>query len=539
MARPPQPWIGRSNPTDPRAANDYSSVQNAGLDECVTANANATASTFNNEKAFFDCADAKVAALAAAGGQPAAQPGATAAADWTQNPTDQRASNDYSGIANAGWDDCVAANADASSPSFNNETAFFDCADAKVAALAAAGGQPAAQPGATAAADWTQSPTDQRANNDYSGIANAGWDDCVAANADASSPSFNNETAFFDCADAKVAALAAAGGQPAAQPGATAAADWTQSPTDQRASNDYSGIANAGWDDCVAANADATSPSFNNETAFFDCADAKVAALAAAGGQPDAANAGGQDAGSYDPNTDPAYSSLPADVLVTCNRDTSCLDAAVSQASSANAQAADPRAANDYSALPMGYLSTCAQDYGEGSSPYYDCLDAAVQQEAANAQQAPAADPRAANDYSALPMGYLSTCAQDYGEGSSPYYDCLDAAVQQEAANAQQAPAADPRAANDYSALPMGYLSTCAQDYGEGSSPYYDCLDAAVQQEAVNAQQPPATDQTTGQEPGSDRATVLYQEAHDYCVGQLQLADGSQEYTDCYYAYPN
>ncbi len=38
-------------------------------------------------------------------------------------------------------------------------------------------------------------------------------------------------------------------------------------------------------------------------------------------------------------------------------------------------QPVDQRLNNDYSALPMGYFSSCASDYGEGSSRYYDCLD--------------------------------------------------------------------------------------------------------------------------------------------------------------------
>ena len=42
-----------------------------------------------------------------------------------------------------------------------------------------------------------------------------------------------------------------------------------------------------------------------------------------------------------------------------------------------------------------------------------------------------------------------------------------------------------------------------------------------------------------GQEPGWDRADVFYQPAYDHCVGTLGLADGSPEYGECYFAYPN
>lgn len=220
-----------------------------------------------------------------------------------------------------------------------------------------------------------------------------------------------------------------------------------------------------------------------NSPAYFDCLDqARMNALEELDDQADAANTNamaGQHNGTADPNADPAYSWLPEDVLQTCNRDVSCLDAAVSQASRANAQATDPRANDDYGALAMGVLTTCANDHGEGSPPYYDCLDVAM-----NALTA--GDVRAGWDWSDLDDQEKLGC-ETYGSGTASYYDCLENVRAQKSAQNNNASAAD----------------------------------AGVQ------------------EPGADRATVFYQPAYDYCVGQLNLAEGTDEYSTCYFAYGN
>ncbi len=56
--------------------------------------------------------------------------------------------------------------------------------------------------------------------------------------------------------------------------------------------------------------------------------------------------------------------------------------------------------------------------------------------------------------------------------------------VADEGPNMAPAPGVDPRSTKDYSALPMGYFSTCAADFGEGSAGYYDCLDDGLVREA-------------------------------------------------------
>lgn len=91
-------------------------------------------------------------------------------------------------------------------------------------------------------------------------------------------------------------------------------------------------------------------------------------------------------------------------------------------------QAADPRATKDYSSLPMGYLSTCAQDYGEDSSPYFDCLDAGVESEAINL--------RVENEFSDITPEEIDGCTT-YGYGSDDFFTCLFAVRDNKASQGQ------------------------------------------------------------------------------------------------------
>lgn len=163
-----------------------------------------------------------------------------------------------------------------------------------------------------------------------------------------------------------------------------------------------------------------------------------------------------------------------------------CLDDFKRQAIAANP---DPRASKSYG-LGNGAYSTCTLAHGDGSRAYYDCLDAMAGGGAANTNNAPAApsaDPRASKTYN-LDMGALATCAQDNVEGTSAYFDCLDVAEANEAANnaaaapqappSAAAPAADPRAGNDYGMIDHDARKECLAQHGDGTSASFDCLDA-------------------------------------------------------------
>jgi len=285
--------------------------------------------------------------------------------------------------------------------------------------------------------DWTLAPQDPRESKDYSAVANAYWSICESANLDPNSPSYNNERAYWDCADEglRQAAAAAGSGQNQNSGAANPVADWTLAPQDPRESKDYSAVPNTYWPTCENANYDPNSPAYNNEKAFWDCADEGFRQAAAGNG------------------------AVPV---------------------------ADPRAGKDYTSLPMGYFSTCAQNYGEGSSPYFDCLDSGLVTEAANL--------RVENEFSELSPQEIDSCTPD-GYGTEAFFTCLyvmrdNKAGQQQGANGNSGTVIgqsdDPRASKDYTSLPMGYFSTCAQDHGEGSTPYFDCLDSGLLGEAVN-----------------------------------------------------
>ncbi|MCY0147221.1 hypothetical protein OEG84_05715 [Hoeflea sp. G2-23] len=548
-----------NDPQDQRLNGDYSTVPDAAWAQCETANGDANSPSYNNETMFWDCADKAVAAAAAGttAADPAADPNAdpatangaaSAAADWTNDPQDQRLNGDYSTVPDAAWAQCETANGDANSPSYNNETMFWDCADKAVAAAAAGttAADPAADPNAdpatangaaSAAADWTNDPQDQRLNGDYSTVPDAAWAQCETANGDANSPSYNNETMFWDCADKAVAAAAAGttAADPAADPNAdpatangatSAAADWTNDPQDQRLNGDYSTVPDAAWAQCETANGDANSPSYNNETMFWDCADKAVAAAAA--GTPTADPAA-------DPNADPA----------TANGATSAADW--------TNDPQDQRLNGDYSAVPDAAWAQCETANGDTNSPSYnnetmfwDCADKAVA--AAAAGVTPAADPATADpvdnssadqrmdkDYSSLPMGYFTTCGQEFGENSSPYFDCLDSGLASEAINQ--------RVASEFSDITDEEIQGCAS-YGYGSDDFFNCLYAVRDHKAAQQQQ-----QQQQQQAESDAAAANQQAEIDQRVANefpdlngeeiescASYGYGSDDFFNCLYA---
>lgn len=394
--------------------------------------------------------------------------------------------------------------------------------------------------------DWTLAPQDSRESKDYSAVANAYWSICEGANLDPNSPAYNNETAYWDCADEGLRQAAATG---------TGAAPAPAPQPDPRAANDYSLATAARQQDCGTRYPD--SP--KDDKGYYDCMDQALMDTLEE-----------LEDGPGDPGTNAA-------------------------SGNAAAQTVDPRAGKDYLSLPMGYFSTCAQDYGEGSSPYFDCLDNGMITEQANNAQ-PQVDPRSTTiDYTSLAPDVFDYCRNEAGEeeGTSGYYDCLDAGLSQASrANAQ---AVDPRAGNDWTDINEDEKLGC-ETYGFETSDYFDCFenvradkDAQYKQQLLDQQaaseqrrlaqeaadeaqrqqglidQQAAEEQQRidreyadeqlrleqeaevqrqqqaaegeGQAPGWDRATVFYKAAYDYCSGELGLADGSPEYGQCYYAF--
>jgi hypothetical protein len=244
------------------------------------------------------------------------------APDWTQNPQDSRADNDYSGVPNAYWQICETANYDANSPDYNNETAYWDCALEGLAAGADEDTaydhvQPEAQQNCLMQAG---SPADPRSNPVYNSCMLQAEDNALEALEDAGEPD----------ADANA---------------------------DPRSTKAYDTISGVAWNACWQREA-------QGQGAVYDCLDIAEA------------NAATANATTTGPDLNPggAYSALEEDVLQTCQGDVSCLDAAVSQASRANAQGIDYRLSNEFADLTDEDLRLCAGvDYG--SEDFFNCLE--------------------------------------------------------------------------------------------------------------------------------------------------------------------
>lgn len=190
---------------------------------------------------------------------------------------------------------------------------------------------------ASQAADWTLDPQDSRADNDYSAVSNDYWQICESANYDTNSPDYNNETAYWNCAEAGVA---------------TADAN-----ADVRSAKTYEAVSAESWRTCWELQS-------GGEADVYDCLDAAENEAAISG------------AISTGPDLNPGglYLGLDEDVLQTCQGDISCLDAAVSQASRAEAQAIDYRIANEFSDLAEDDIRQCDNaDYG--SEGFFNCLE--------------------------------------------------------------------------------------------------------------------------------------------------------------------
>ena len=97
----------------------------------------------------------------------------------------------------------------------------------------------------------------------------------------------------------------------------------------------------------------------------------------------------------------------------------------------------------------------------------------------------------------------------------------------------------DYRIATEYADLSLEQVQQCGGNgsgYEYGSDNFFACLDVRLSEQHANHKT--LIRQTVRSRDG-DRADVFFQEAHDYCAGQLGLAPDSPEYGDCYYGYPN
>ena len=107
---------------------------------------------------------------------------------WRDNPKGPRVDTDYPTVPDADRRACVAADEDRSSPAtYNNEKAYFDCLEKAVPPIVY----------------WRDNPKDPRGNDltVYDGIPHDDLGACIRADSDETSPTFNNEKAYYDCLD--------------------------------------------------------------------------------------------------------------------------------------------------------------------------------------------------------------------------------------------------------------------------------------------------------------------------------------------------
>jgi hypothetical protein len=487
--------------------------------------------------------------------------------DWTTDPQDSRVNKDYSAVPNAYWATCEGPNYDPNSPKFNNEKAFWDCADEGLRQAAKVNSS-----GVSAAAD-------PRENKDYSQVAIAKRDQCGR-----DFPDPAQDKAYYDCMDVGLKAAKSASG------GATKAfVDWTLNPQDQRINTDYSAIPDDAWELCEAANADANSPSYNNEKAFWDCADKS---LAAAAGIPGTAAPSDPNAPTGTPVQDPRvntdYSLVPVAKEQQCATKFpnspaddkgyyDCMDAELKTASSGtpgtsagtdpNAPTGtpvqDPRVNTDYSLVPVAKEQQCATKFPNSPADdkgYYDCMDAELKTASSGTPGTsagtdpngptgtPVQDPRVNTDYSLVPVAKEQQCATKFPNSPADdkgYYDCMDAELKTASSgtpgtsagtdpNAPTGtPVQDPRVNTDYSLVPVAKEQQCATKFPNSPADdkgYYDCMDAELKTASSGT---PGT--TAGTDPNAPTGTPVQDPRVDTDYSLVPVANEQQ----CATKFPN
>ena len=561
-------------PQDPRESKDYSGVPNAYWAVCESANLDPNSPVYNNEKAYWDCADEglRQAPAAAASGQNQNSGTANQAADWTLAPQDPRESKDYSGVPNAYWAICESANLDPNSPAYNNEKAFWDCADEglrQAAAATGSGPSPAGVPtmpdgspvpnglyqscalthgentpaydtcvaqgiggpdpnasGADGQAGTSPEEADIGNRGDYSALPQAKQDECGTRFPD--SPLQDKE--FYGCMNAALDAQLA-GTAPAAAPldpntggpdpnasGADGQDGTSPEEADVGNRGDYSALPQATQDSCGQQFPD--SPLQDKE--FYGCMNAALDAQLAGGAPAPTTPATG---GELNPGG--AYSDLADAMLQACQGDTSCLD---------NARAV----VGEFSDLTIEDLQNCSVPEGYGGDPFFNCVYALRDSRAAGSGsdgQAPVAvDLNPGGAYGDLGEDVLQACQGDIG--------CLDNARGQIEENNRLA--IDNRVASEFSDLDGEEIQGCAT-YGYGSNDFFNCLYAVRDSKAQqNAPEPAPVEQDSQQgnteqdvPSGADQQTVL-SALTEYCTGTYsgdQVGQCEQVLSQCVYGY--
>lgn len=502
------------NPAGPRVEADFPTVSEPDRQACVMADENwKNQATFNNEYAYFDCLQAAIPPIVF----------------WRDDPKDPRGDDlaIYDGIPHDDYGACRNANDNEASQTFNNETAYYDCLDSvleRVKPSSGMGGGLVAGINACAAEHqvYFEAPVDADAQMT---VTNTGL------------------------ADLSVYAVTAPG---TADFAATPAVVVMPGQSAEFIAKRQEGFAVMGQGDvCVGA---IKAWESRNSASFAQSEDTLAGADADFGvqGEPKSSD------GTPDARAGKDYSSVPADANAACGaawpnspQDDKgyydCMDVALAQGDAGSAIAPtpggdapsgpDPRASKDYSVVSAEANEACGAAWPnspQDDKGYYDCMDAAL--DTGGNQQGEGGgngiDLNPGGAYSELPQDVLQTCQGDIS--------CLDAARSQ--ASRADAQGIDYRISNEYPDLTQDEIRGC-DDTEYGSDGFFACLGQAqaAKLSAADDQTPANDNQPSGdgQEPGWDRATVFYQPAYDYCLGERGLELDSAAYSECYYAYPN
>lgn len=546
-------------PKDPRESKDYSGVPNAYWAICESANLDPNSPAYNNEKAFWDCADEGLRQAAASGGTGASPAGVPTMPDGSPVPNglyqscaashgegtpaydscvdhgiasialsdmvsnDPRRNNDYSVITRHEIDFCKEKGALGSSE-------FYICLDNQVAQINRAsqldntnnGGPDPNALGADGQENTSPEEADIGNRGDYSALPQAKQDECGTRFPD--SPLQDKE--FYGCMNAALDAQLA-GTTPAAAPvdpnnggpdpnavGANGQEDTVPGQADAGNRGDYSALPQAKQDECGAQFPD--SPAQDKE--FYGCMNAALDAHLADGAPAPTTPAPGE------LNPGGAYGDLADAMLQACQGDISCLD---------NARAV----VGEFSDLSLQDLQQCSVPAGYGGDDFFNCVYALRDSKAAAAgsgsdAQAPV-DLNPGGAYGDLGEDVLQSCQGDIG--------CLDNARSQIEENNRLA--IDNRVASEFSDLDGEEVQGCAT-YGYGSNDFFNCLYAVRDSKAQqNAPEPAPVDQGAQQDNGqggaADQQTVL-DAMNVHCSGNYegdQVGQCQEALSQCVYGY--
>lgn len=510
------------------------------------------------------------AASAASNGAPT-KPAPTTVVYWEDNPKDPRVNRDYDKVPMAWWGICERDNYDQNSPKFNNEKAYWDCADA---GQLDGGGTLNANTKAPKKPKTTQQQTpDPRANKNYNKVSKADGSKCEQTYPN--SPADDKE--FYDCMDAAEArkmnsvknAVSLSDSDALRLYPELKANDLLGCKADVKSGTmTFKGPGATQYHKClgmlssiVAIENSCLSRFAKGTTDHQGCMRDGMAGTANT--PPAIPNSSPPVA--LDPRANTDYGAVPNSVAEQCeiaNPNTpaddkgfyDCMDAglkAVSSAPTTKPAAPDPRANKDYSLVPQPTREQCTTAFPNSPADdkgFYDCMDVGLNAVSSASPTAPAApqpvapDPRANNDFSMVPQAVSDQCQLDFPnspEDDKGFYDCMDVAAMnaleelEDAAGADQdnGVAPDPRSAKEYPTVNGDQWNACwAQEASGGQSVVYDCLDAyeAAASNAAGGSSSQTNDNT--QPVGNDALT----EIQNYCGGNDQCF---VDLENCYYQH--